>query len=102
MIAYLLANESKWKELEKIAAPVKGNTRKLGREKVEEAIIKLCEGKLISLNDLANLLEMKPDTLRKNYLNPLVASERLSLAYPTKRHHPKQAYWSGAVENKKD
>ena len=98
----LLANESKWKELEKIAAPVKGNTRKLGREKVEEAIIKLCEGKLISLNDLANLLEMKPDTLRKNYLNPLVASERLSLAYPTKRHHPKQAYWSGVVENKKD
>lgn len=98
----LLAEEDKWKELERIASPVIGNTRKLGKEKVEEVIIELCYGKFINLNDLANLLDMKPDTLRKNYLNPLVTSGRLSLAYPATRHHPKQAYWSNYEESRKE
>jgi len=41
---------------------------------------------------LALLLAIKPDTLRKNYLNSLVKADKLQLAYPTKKNHPKQAY----------
>ena len=42
---------------------------------------------------------MKSDTLRKNYLNPLVAGEKLRLAYPTTRNHPKQAYTANINDN---
>jgi len=91
--------ESEWKELEEIAAPVKGNSRKAGKEAVNNVIIKLCNGRVISLTNLSILLDMKPDTLRKNYLNPLVADEKLRLAYPTKRNHPKQAYTANTNGN---
>ena len=84
--------ESEWKVLEKIAEPIKGNSRRVGKEAVNEVIVKLCSHHYIGLADLAALLDMKPDTLRKNYLNPLVATDRLRLAYPTTRNHPKQAY----------
>lgn len=83
---------SEWNELKTIAQPVKGNSRKAGKEAVNQVIIQLCTGRFIGLTNLSVLLEMKPDTLRKSYLNPLVASEKLSLAYPTSRNHPKQAY----------
>ncbi|TMP26689.1 AAA family ATPase [Pseudoalteromonas rubra] len=83
---------SEWNELEKIAEPVKGNSRKAGKEAVNQVIKELCQGRFIGLNNLSILLDMKPDTLRKNYLNPLVANEQLRLAYPTTRNHPKQAY----------
>ena len=57
------------------------------------AILSLCdEGRFISISDLAELLDMKVDTLRKNYLTPLVRAEQLKLAYPTEKNHPKQAY----------
>ena len=89
--------ESEWKALEKIATPIKGNSRKAGKEAVNKVIIQLCTGRFIGLTNLSILLEMKSDTLRKNYLNPLVAQEKLSLAYPTTRNHPKQAYTANVI-----
>ena len=86
--------ESEWQELEEIAAPVKGNSRAIGKEAVNKVIIKLCDGKVISLTNLSILLDMKPDTLRKNYLNPLVSSDILRLAFPTIKNHPQQGYTS--------
>lgn len=86
--------ESEWKELEEIAAPVKGNSRAVGKEAVNKVIIKLCNGRVISLTNLSILLDMKPDTLRKNYLNPLVSSDILRLAFPTIKNHPQQGYTS--------
>jgi hypothetical protein len=53
---------------------------------------------LHTLIDLSALLNRKPDTLRKIYLNPLVAEEKLRLAYPTRRNHPKQAYTANIGE----
>lgn len=89
--------ESEWKELEEIAAPVRGNSRKAGKEAINKIIIQLCNNRIIGLTNLSLLLEMKSDTLRKNYLNPLVASEKLRLAYPTTRNHPKQAYTTNVI-----
>ncbi len=88
-----------WEELEEIAAAVKNNSRKAGKEAVSKVIIQLCSGRFISLTDLSTLLGMKPDTLRKNYLNPLVSEERLRLAYPTTKNHPKQAYTTNVAND---
>lgn len=90
--------ESEWRALEKIVEPIKGNIRKAGKEAVLDVIVHLCRDRFIGLADIATLVDMKPDTLRKNYLNPLVANERLRLAYPTKRNHPKQAYTARATK----
>lgn len=89
--------ESEWKELEIVAEPVKNNSRNVGKKAVKEVIIQLCKGRFIGLTNLSLLLEMKPDTLRKNYLNPLVTSQQLRLAYPTRRNHPKQAYTTNVI-----
>lgn len=83
-----------WKALEKIAKPIKEVNRKTRKEVTNKIIIQLCNKRFISLTNLSILLEMKADTLRKNYLNPLVSEEKLQLAYPTTRNHPKQAYTS--------
>jgi len=88
--------ESEWKELEEIAEPV---SRKAAKEAVNNVIIKLCSAKLISLTNLSILLEMKSDTLRKNYLSPLVASDKLRLVYPTTNNYPKHAYTASIKSN---
>ena len=85
--------QAEWAKLQQIAQPVKGKSRQVGREAMIAAILSLCdEGRFISISDLAELLDMKVDTLRKNYLTPLVRAEQLKLAYPTEKNHPKQAY----------
>jgi ATP-dependent DNA helicase RecG len=89
---------SEWKELEQIALVAKGNSRSISKDTINQVIIKLCSNRFIALLDLSALLDRKPDTLRKNYLNPLVADEKLRLAYPTTRNHPKQAYTANIGE----
>ncbi|WP_386693522.1 RNA-binding domain-containing protein [Lonepinella sp. MS14435] len=80
-----------WTELKHIAVQVQGNAHKVGRENIINVILQLCS-RYITLSDLATLLNKKPDTLRKNYLNVLVKNGKLELAYPTVKNHPKQAY----------
>ena len=85
-------NQRLWSELEALAKPVRGNSRTVGKETINEAILAICKKRFIKLNDLATLLAKKPDTLRKNYLTPLVNDNKLELLYPTTRNHPEQAY----------
>jgi predicted HTH transcriptional regulator len=91
-------DDSQWKELEQIAQLAKGGNSRKSKDIINQVIIQLCNARFITLNDLSALLDKKPDTLRKNYLNPLVANEKLRLAFPTKRNHPKQAYTSNLGE----
>jgi ATP-dependent DNA helicase RecG len=89
---------SEWKELEQIALVAKGKSRSISKDTINQVIVKLCSNRFITLIDLSALLDRKPDTLRKIYLNPLVAEEKLRLAYPTRRNHPKQAYTANIGE----
>ena len=91
-------DDSQWQELEKIAQQAKDGNRRKSKDIINQVIIKLCNERFITLTDLSTLLDKKPDTLRKNYLNPLVTNEKLRLAYPTKRNHPKQAYTTNLGE----
>lgn len=88
--------QSLWVELKQIANPVAELTgRKKSKAIVEQTIIKLCkaaEPRCLKLADIANLLDMKPDTLRKNYMSQMVKQQQLYLVYPTTPNHPEQGY----------
>ena len=84
-----------WKQLKKIAEPIAKVTGRRVREDVENSIVNLCiaaEPHCLKLADIANLLVMKPDTLRKNYLGKMVKQQQIYLVYPTIPNHPEQGY----------
>lgn len=76
-----------------IAEPVRSRGRS-PRDEVELIILKLCEGRYLTLRTLAGLLDRSGEFLRKEYLNPLVKTKKLEIRYPTKPNHPDQAYRS--------
>ena len=72
---------------------------KINREVMTSVILEICEGRFVSLSCLAEILNRRPDTLREQYLSRLVRDRKLSLAFPTKPTHERQAYTS--TESKK-
>ena len=62
------------------------------KQTVNQTILEVCSKEYISLEVLAILLKRSSESLRKHYLNPLVKTNLLVRAYPTKPNHPKQAY----------
>ena len=84
-----------WKELFNIAAPIRDGSYRAKRKDVETTIIALCNksgNKYLKLAQLAELLGRNADTLRKSYLSPMLKSQQLELAFPTKPSHPEQGY----------
>ena len=84
-----------WQELLEIASQIRDGAYRAKRNDIEEVIIKLCEKsdqKHLGLADIAKLLGRNTDTLRKNYLSPMLKTQQLMLAYPTKPNHPNQGY----------
>lgn len=66
--------------------------QRLKSNEMNELILKLCDIKPLSVKELSELLNRKPDPLRKKYLSKLVTEERLKLLYLNLINHPKQAY----------
>ena len=84
-----------WEQLKQIAAPIAKVTGRKPRKDVEQKIIELCvtaSPQCLKLTDLASLLAMKPDTLRRSYLSQMVKQHQLYLVYPTTPNHPDQGY----------
>ncbi|NQZ87329.1 MAG: putative DNA binding domain-containing protein [Colwellia sp.] len=84
-----------WTELFIIAAPIRDGNYRVKRKELETIIIALCNksgDKYLKLAQLAELLGRNSDTLRKNYLSPMLKSQQLELAFPTKPSHPEQGY----------
>lgn len=85
-----------WANLKQITQPLLGlSERKRTKAAIEQVIVELCqaaEPRCLKLADIALLLTMKPDTLRKNYLREMVKRQQLYLAYPTVPNHPEQGY----------
>ncbi|SHG94148.1 ATP-binding protein, partial [Ornithinibacillus halophilus] len=73
--------------------------RRLGSVQMNELIVRLCQIKPLTLQELSKLLNRKPDPLRKKYLSKLVKEEKLELLYPDQINHPKQAYITADREN---
>ncbi|NQY87202.1 MAG: putative DNA binding domain-containing protein [Colwellia sp.] len=84
-----------WQELLEIASPIRNGSYRAKRNDIEKVIIQLCEKadhKYLGLADIAKLLDRNTDTLRKNYLSPMLKNQQLTLAYPTTPNHPNQGY----------
>jgi ATP-dependent DNA helicase RecG len=80
-----------WAELERIAAPFRA-AKRAQREVAERVILKLCQGRYLTLDELARLTGKRTDSLRTSHLYRMVESGRLRLRHPDKPNHPRQAY----------
>ena len=80
-----------------IAAPAR-NQQRLQPDEMEKIILELCQGRWLTRNQLAELLDRNPDGLRSRFLTPMVAHGRLRLRYPDKPNRVDQAYSSEAMD----
>ena len=79
-------------KLREIAEPVK-NSRKAPHELIETAIINLCTGRFLTLNQIAHLLGRSPHGLRQRFIRSLVDQSRvLERRFPQQPNHEQQAY----------
>jgi len=65
---------------------------------MESMIIELCTGRWLTLEHLRELLGREANTIRNQYLRPLVEAGRLRFLYPDQRNHPRQAYTSAQTQ----
>ncbi|MBP6863413.1 MAG: putative DNA binding domain-containing protein [Neisseriaceae bacterium] len=65
---------------------------RLAPEVMELIILELCREQFFTIGTLAQILNRNTDALRKSYLSRMVGEQKLSLAFPTKPTHEKQAY----------
>lgn len=65
---------------------------KLSSQRMEEVILSLCRDQFMMLSVLAELVCRNPDALRQQYLSRMVKEGKMTLAFPTKPTHEKQAY----------
>lgn len=86
-------------ELRSIAEPV-ASAGRAKQELVVATILKLCQGRYLSLAELAELLQRDPDTLRKSFIRAMLANGQLLPEHPNIKTHPKQRYT--AAESQSD
>jgi ATP-dependent DNA helicase RecG len=78
-------------ELERLALEPR-NKRKLPRETMKSVILAVSQEQYLTLNALAQLVNRDQDALRQQYLNKMVKTRELALAFPATPSHPQQAY----------
>ena len=88
---HLQENSEHWRNLLIIAQPIR-TTKKASKDQVEAMLLQLCQDQYLTLEQLARLLNRKRDSLRNNYINPMVDRGLLTPQYPNIRNHPKQKY----------
>lgn len=78
-------------DLQRLAEPFRAS-RRVPREAAEAALLSLCDGRFLTLAELANLTGRTAETLRNHYVGRLVAAGRLRQRHPDSPRHPNQAY----------
>ena len=86
---------AKWllshQDLVKIAEPIVLNKR-VSQSVILSTIIQLCQGRFLTLEQLAQLLQRHPKGLRDRYLKPLIAKKHLQMRFPETPNRPDQSY----------
>lgn len=77
--------------LSSIAEPA-ADSRRLDTTTMREIILALCEGQYITRACLAELLCRAADTLRHQYLRPMIEDRSLTMAFPQAPNDKRQAY----------
>jgi ATP-dependent DNA helicase RecG len=75
-----------------MAARVGGIGQRHPPEQVRELVVELCHLRAWRAEELALLLDRKPETIRQDYLRPLLAQKRIAMTLPDKPKSPQQAY----------
>lgn len=73
-------------------------TRRANPNLVRTAILELCSNRYQGLNDLAAALDRKAETLRDQYVAPMVREGLLESLHPNTPNHPQQAYIKRATK----
>jgi ATP-dependent DNA helicase RecG len=84
--------------LRQTAEPV-AKSQRAKPELVVATILKLCDGRYLSLTELSDLLQRDPDTLRKNIIRPMLRDGQLVAEHPNIKNHPKQRYIAAGAAN---
>lgn len=84
-------SDTKAGELKAVAARVAGKG-KVPKAVMEATILELCQGRFLTLAELATLLDRSAPNLRTAYITPLIQSGRLRHRYPEQPNRPDQAY----------
>lgn len=63
-------------------------------ERVRDLVVELCRRRPWRADELALLLQRNPESIRQNYLRPLLAQRRIAMTLPDTPHSPQQAYRS--------
>jgi hypothetical protein len=87
----VLAGEPLPEPLWRAAAPVRDRKRS-DVAQVRETILALCAQRYLTLRELSMLLGRSSETLREQYLTPMLREGALELRFPDARKHPMQAY----------
>jgi ATP-dependent DNA helicase RecG len=78
-------------ELRHLAMPV-SDKGKVAPELIRKVILKLCENRYLTADELGNLLNRNVNGLRSRYLSPMVREGLLRLRFPATANRPDQAY----------
>jgi ATP-dependent DNA helicase RecG len=81
--------------LRSIASPV-AEKGKASATEVRETLLRLCQGRYLTAEELARLLQRTAPNLRNRYLSPMVAEGLLHMRYPQTPNRPDQAYTSAS------
>jgi ATP-dependent DNA helicase RecG len=63
-------------------------------QEIRDLVIALCHRRPWQVEELAELLGRNPETVRQNYLRPLLHAGRIAMTRPDKPNDPEQAYRS--------
>lgn len=77
--------------LEEIASPAREH-RRLETDVMKALLSRLCDGHYLSVAVLEKLLGRRTQSIRQNYLKPMVDEKELKLAFPNKPNSPRQGY----------
>lgn len=79
------------RQLEEIASEPRLKAS-LNKNRMQEVLLSLARGQYLTLSVLASLVSRNSDSLRQQYLSPMVRDDLLVMAFPSKPTHEKQAY----------
>jgi ATP-dependent DNA helicase RecG len=75
-----------------LAAQVGSIGQRRPPEEVREVVVVLCQHRDYRAEELAQLLARNVETVRQNYLRPLLRAGRIVMTRPDKPNDPEQAY----------
>ena len=81
-----------------LAARVGSIGRRHPPHEVQELVASLCRLQAWRVEELAALLNRKAETVRQDYLRPLLRAGRITMTRPDKPNDPEQAYQASTTE----